>query len=58
MFKNILSFIAERLTERSTWVGLIGLATAAGAVVSPDTANAIITVGMTVAGAVGVLTKD
>ena len=54
MFKYILN----RLTERSTWLGIIALATAGGAVIEAAIAEQIIAAGMSVAGLIGVVTKD
>ncbi len=54
MFKYILN----RLTERSTWLGIIALATAGGAVIEAAIAEQIIAAGMAVAGLIGVVTKD
>ncbi len=34
--KNLLGFVADRLSEQSTWKGIIGLLTAAGATLKPD----------------------
>ena len=54
MFKYILN----RLTERSTWLGVIALATACGATIEAAIAEHIIAAGMAVAGLIGVVTKD
>ena len=54
MFKYILN----RLTERSTWLGVIALATACGATIEEAIAEQIIVAGMAVAGLIGVVTKD
>ena len=54
MFKYILN----RLTERSTWLGVIALATACGATIEAAIAEQIIAAGMAVAGLIGVVTKD
>lgn len=54
MFKYILN----RLTERSTWLGVIALATACGATIEVAIAEQIIAAGMAVAGLIGVVTKD
>lgn len=50
-------FIA-RLKERSTWLGLISLATAAGLGVSPELSQAIIAGGVAAGGVVAALMKD
>lgn len=54
----MLKWIIDRAKERSTWIGLTGLLTAAGIALSPEQAEAIATVGVALAGAVAVLTKD
>ena len=54
MFKYILN----RLTERSTWLGVIALATACGATIEAAIAEQIIAASMAVAGLIGVVTKD
>ena len=54
MFKYILN----RLTERSTWLGIIALATACGATIEAAIAEQIIAAGRAVAGLIGVVTKD
>ena len=54
----MFSFIMARLKEASTWRGLIGLAMAVGLQVTPDQATSVISVGMAVAGAIGVFTPD
>lgn len=54
MFKYIL----KRLTERSTWLGVLALATACGATLEQALAEQIIAAGMAVAGLIGIVTKD
>lgn len=54
----MLDYIFDRLKERSTWAGILGFATAAGAVISPETAGAIITAGMALASMFLVLMRD
>ena len=51
-------YILARAKEPSTWRGLFLLLTAIGVPVAPEMANAIITVGLGLAGAVGVATAD
>ena len=51
-------YIAERLKEASTWRGIIMLLTAIGVPVAPAMADAIISVGLAVAGLIGVATPD
>lgn len=54
---NILSFIVERLQEKTTWRGLIYMATAAGVTLSPAHVEAIISAGLALAGAIHVFTR-
>lgn len=54
MFKYILN----RLTERSTWLGLLAVATACGATIEQALADQIIAAGMAVTGLIGIVTKD
>ncbi len=56
--KNIFEYIVTRLKERSTWLGIISLVTAAGLTVSPDQTQAIATAGVGLAGVIAVFTKD
>lgn len=51
-------YLIDRLSEASTWRGLIAFATAAGIVVSPDQAEAIIAAGLAFIGVLGAFTKD
>ncbi|WP_168220225.1 hypothetical protein [Azospirillum thermophilum] len=52
-----MRYILDRLSERSTWLGLIALASALGVAVTPDQAAAITSAGTALAGAVGIFTK-
>lgn len=56
--KKMLEFVIGRLKERSTWLGLIGIVTAAGVSLSPEQSEAIVVLGVAIAGAVAVFTKD
>jgi len=51
-------YILDRAKEPSSWRDLILLLTAIGVPVAPAMAEAIITVGLAVAGLVGVATPD
>lgn len=51
-------YIKDRLKEPSTWRGLILICTAFGVPIAPQMANAIITIGLALAGGVGVITAD
>ena len=50
--------ILERLKQESTWRGLIQLAIACGVGINPSQAASIITVGVSVVGAINVFKKD
>lgn len=44
--KSILYWSLDRLSEQSTWKGIIGLLTAAGVFIDPDQATKIIALGV------------
>ena len=52
------SYLLARLQEPSTWRGLVLIATALGAVLSPDQQEAIITGGLLVSGLIGAASPD
>lgn len=54
----MFDWIVARLKERSTWLGITGLLTAAGVGLSPDQMEAVIGAGLAVAGLIGVVFKD
>ena len=51
-------YILNRLKERSTWLGFTAFATSCGASIATELTESIITVGVSPAGLVGVVTKD
>lgn len=51
-------YLVSRLRESSTWRGLVMLATAAGVVLSAAQTEALIALGMAVAGAIAVFLPD
>jgi len=51
-------YLLERAKEPSSWRGLMLLLTAIGIPVAPELAEAIIAVGLALAGLVGVATPD
>lgn len=53
-----MNWVLARLREPSTWRGLVWLATVAGLTLRPDQAEAMVTVGMALAGLLGVLLRD
>lgn len=52
------SYLIARVKEPSTWRGLVLLLTAAGVPMAPALAESIITVGLAVAGLIGVATPN
>ena len=50
--------IIEYLGQQSTWKGLLGLATAAGVVISPDQSAAIVATGMALVGLINVFRNE
>jgi hypothetical protein len=59
-FKELImkAYILARAAEPSSWRGLILLLTAIGVPIAPSMAEAIITIGLGVAGAIGVAASD
>lgn len=53
-----MAYLLARLKEASTWRGIALLLTAFGIQVAPEVQEAVISVGIAVAGAVGVLFPD
>ena len=53
-----MSYLLARLKEASTWRGIALLLTAFGVQIAPEVQEAVISVGIAVAGAVGVLFPD
>ena len=53
-----MAYLLARLKEASTWRGIVLLLTAFGVQVAPEVQDAIISVGIAVAGAIGVLFPD
>jgi hypothetical protein len=53
-----MKYLLERLKEPSTWRGIIMVATGVGASWSPQSQEAIVYVGVSLAGVVGALLPD
>jgi hypothetical protein len=51
-------YFVERAKEPSTWRGIILLLTAVGVPIAPAMAEAIISVGLALAGAIGVVSAE
>ena len=52
------TYLLARLSEPSTWRGIIALLTAAGLTLDPDEAVAIVTAGVAVIGVIGAFLPD
>jgi hypothetical protein len=53
-----MDWLIERLKEPTTWRGIVLLLTSAGMTVSPEMAAGIVSLGLAVAGFIGVITKE
>ena len=53
-----MKYLLDRLSEASTWRGLILVLTSLGLTISPELIVPLIAVGTGLSGLVGVLTKD
>lgn len=53
-----MDYLMERLKEKSTWRGLVALATAFGVTVSPELAEAIVALGLGLIGVINVTRKE
>ena len=51
-------YVVNRAKDASTWRGVVMLLTAVGLKITPEMADAIISVGIAVAGLVGILLPD
>lgn len=52
------NYILDRLSERSTWIGLTALLGAFSVFLSPEQAEAIVVAGVSFAGLISTLTRD
>lgn len=52
------SYLIDRAKEPSTWRGIVLLLTAVGVPMAPAMSEAIVSVGLAVAGLIGVVTAD
>tara|TARA_R110000772_G_scaffold266171_1_gene388313 strand:- start:34156 stop:34305 length:150 start_codon:yes stop_codon:yes gene_type:complete len=48
----------KRLSQESTWRGLITIAAACGAVISPDLASSIVSVALALVGLINIVKQD
>jgi len=53
----MFAYFLERLSERSTWLGMIGILGALGVNASPEYSDAILSIGTSVAGGILTFTK-
>ena len=58
MRERVLQYIRAQLGEASTWRGLVVVATALGARLSPDQVDAVVVVGLGLSGLIGVMLPD
>ncbi len=56
--KSFFDFLLARAKERSTWLGIISLATALGLTLSDVQGEAVVAAGMSLAGVIAVFTAD
>lgn len=56
--RGLITYCIERLSEASTWRGIVAMLTAAGVMLSPEQTEAIIATGLAMIGALGAFTKD
>lgn len=54
---NILNTLLSRLSENSTWRGLLLIATSCGLALSPEHQEAIVAAGLALVGLINVLRK-
>lgn len=58
MNPEVKEYIKARLKEPSTWRGIILILTACGVPIAPGISDVVITVGLALAGGVGVVAPD
>lgn len=56
--KQILHFLLARARERSTWLGIVSIATALGIALSEFQTEAVIAAGISLAGVITAFTGD
>jgi hypothetical protein len=55
--KNLLNTLLEKLSENSTWRGIILIATAVGVKIEPELQEAILVAGLGLVGLINVIRK-
>lgn len=58
MTTTLKKYVIERLSEPSTWRGIVLLVTAMGVPVNPELMEPIIATGLAITGVIGVISKD
>ena len=58
MKTKLSTYLFQRLSESSTWRGLLMLMTAAGIAITPEQTDAIVDAGLAVIGFIGVFFPD
>ena len=53
-----MDWLRKRAQERSTWIGGIGFLSSLGILISPELTNAIVTIGLMLAGGTVAITPD
>jgi len=56
--KSFFLWAIDRLQERSTWLGFVGIASSVGIYIKPELASSITQIGVGVASAIAAFTKD
>lgn len=54
----MLDWIIARLKEPTTWIGILGLFTAAGINLAPEMSNLIVTAGVSLGGVLAIVLKE
>ena len=58
LVRGLVTYLVARGQERSTWLGIIAMASAVGIALNPDQISAIVTLGMGISGVIAALTAD
>jgi len=58
MKEKIISYLLARMSEASTWRGIVMLLTALGVTVTPEQSNAVIEGGLAATGLIGIFFAD
>lgn len=56
--KQALNWALDRLSEQSTWRGIVLALTSAGIVISPDNSAKIIAAGLAIVGVINIFRKE